>query len=152
MSTDAAIKRLVTLFADGLVDGAVTVSSFDARTWAGTVYDFAVDGGTTGDKTLSLVVPANTIIFGGFLRVVTPATSGGAATVALRIQGAADLLAATAFNATAIDAANDLVELLADATPILTTAERTLTMTIAGAALTAGKYQIVLQKLELPTV
>ncbi|MEV7611318.1 hypothetical protein AB0N61_17670, partial [Microbacterium sp. NPDC089320] len=52
-------------------------------------YDFAVDGGAVGDidLTKSPVIPAGAVILGGFVEVDTAVTSGGSATVAVKVEG-----------------------------------------------------------------
>lgn len=105
-------------------------------------YDFTVHGGVIGDNTLDLKLPDNAIVYGGLIDVVTAPTSGGSATVALKIEGAADLLAATA-----IASVTGQLDTVPDGTAtnaVKLTEERTLTMTVATAALTAGKFNIFL--------
>lgn len=105
-------------------------------------YDFAVHGGAVGDIALDLKLPANAIVYDGLIDVVTTPTSGGSATVALRIEGTADLLAATA-----IASVTGQVKPTTDGTAgnaIKLTAERTLMATVATASLTAGKMHIFL--------
>lgn len=117
-------------------------------------YDFAVDGGAVSTITLRSPVdysvgndiPIGAIIEGGFVEVDTALTSGGAATVGVNSQAAGDLVAA----ATAFDAApwsstgrKSLVPAFTGATTVKTTAQRRLAITIAVAALTAGKFRIV---------
>ena len=105
-------------------------------------YDFSVHGGSIGDIEIGLKFPANAIVYQGLIDVVTDPTSGGSATVALKIEGAADLLAATA-----IASVTGQMDTVPDGTAtnvVKTTAERTLTVTVATAALTAGKFHVYL--------
>ncbi|NEQ52171.1 MAG: hypothetical protein F6K11_18860 [Leptolyngbya sp. SIO3F4] len=105
-------------------------------------YDFAQHGGDVGDIALDLKLPNNAIVYQGLIDVVTDPTSGGSATVALKIEGAADLLSATA-----IASVTGLLDTTPDGTAtnaVKTTAERTLTVTVATAALTAGKFHVYL--------
>ncbi len=106
-------------------------------------YDFAIHGGAVGDNELDLTLPAGAIVYNGFINVITAPTSGGAATVALKIEGAADLLGATA-----IASVTGQLDSVADGTAanaVVLTAERTLTVTVATADLTGGKMDVYLQ-------
>lgn len=105
-------------------------------------YDFAENGGAVGAILLDLVLPDNAVIWDGFFDVVTAPTSGGSATIALGLNTATDLKAATAIASyTGIVA---LVPVGTAAAAVKLTAERQLTLTIATAALTAGKINIFL--------
>lgn len=105
------------------------------------VYDFAVDGGAHGTAitpVATVTLPANAIITGAWMHVITACT-GATATVSADCNGAGDLVAATAVaslttNAIIIGAANT--------TPIRASADKTLTVTIATADLTAGKVRV----------
>lgn len=105
-------------------------------------YDFAVHGGAIGDIPLELTLPDNAIITGGFVDVLTAPLSAGSATVALKIQSAGDLIAATA--KASFTGLLAIVPVNTAATAIKLTEERTLTVTVATAALTAGKFNIFL--------
>lgn len=110
-------------------------------------YDFAVDGGAVGDIDLTVgTVPSGAIILGGFAEVVTPPTSGGAGTLALKVEGAADLVAAAAVSGAPWSTAGrkSLVPVFTGATTVKTTAARKVQATIATAALTAGVVDVVL--------
>jgi hypothetical protein len=147
------IQRLSTLLGSAIVKGALTITNFESGTWMATAYDFAVDGGAISSIPLGITIPNNTLIWGGFLRVITAGTSGGSATIALTTgQTAGDILAATAFNNAGIDTAGKILKLAPITTPILTTAARIPNFVIAGATLGAGKYQIILQTIQLPIV
>ena len=110
-------------------------------------YDFAVDGGAIGNINLmaSAIFGAGVVALAAFVKVITPPTSGGAATIALQLEGAGDLIAATAYNAAPFSTAGRkaLTKTFATA-PIETTALRNLVMAIAGAALTGGKFEVTL--------
>lgn len=109
-------------------------------------YSFAVDGGATGDipLTAETIVPSGAIVLGGFIELTTALASGGSATVALKVEGAADLLAATAFD-NAIWAnvgRKSIIPVFTGATTVKTTAARKLQATVAAAALTAGAFDL----------
>lgn len=112
-------------------------------------YDFSVDGGAVSDIVISATgqIPAGAYITHGFIETDTALTSGGSATVAVKVEAAGDVVAA----ATAISGApwsttglKSVVPVATGATAIKTTAARSITITIATAALTAGVFDVVL--------
>jgi hypothetical protein len=105
-------------------------------------FDYAEHGGAVGDIALDLKLPDNAIVYQGLIDVVTDPTSGGSATVALKIEGSADLLAATAI--ASVTGQLDTVPDGTAANVVKLTAERTLTVTVTTAALTAGKFHVYL--------
>lgn len=111
-------------------------------------YDFSKLGGAVGsvslldDDGMAIKIPTGSLVLNAFIFVPTALTSGGSATIALNIESAGDLLAATAV--ASYSAAAKLQGIpdfgtLSDA--VLTTAERTLQATIATAALLTGKFE-----------
>lgn len=115
-------------------------------------YDFAVSGGAISTIHLkdangdTLSIPTNAVVLSAHVDVVTAPTSAGSATIALKIQSAGDLKAATAFDnayfgtglhATTLDGAA--------ANMIKTTAARNVDIVIAAAALTAGKINVIVE-------
>lgn len=121
LDQELIIKRLAT---DGFVRQAT-------EGWA--LYDFAVKGGAVGVINLGLMVPANVIVHEGFVWTQVAPTSGGSATVALRLNSGADTLGATAIGDLTLNSVTRIT-----LTP-RTTAETELKAVIATAALTAGK-------------
>lgn len=110
-------------------------------------YDFAVHGGAVSTITLGgdNTVPAGAIIYGGLIEVDTALTSGGSATVAVGLESTNDLLAATAFGSAPWSSTGRKVIIpVGAATSVKTTVPRAVTITIATAALTAGKFRVVL--------
>ena len=109
-------------------------------------YDFARDGGAISDITLSSdILPDDAIVLDGVIHVKTAVTSGGSATIALKVNSSEDILAATAI---ASFSAGALLDVVADGTAtnmILTAAKKNLTMTVATAALTAGRFVVHLR-------
>lgn len=90
-----------------------------------------------------IVLPAHAIIVGGFMDVNTPFIGGGSATVAVSVEGANDIQTAAAVSGAPwsthgrkaiIPKANT-----PEATSVKTTEAREVTVTVAVAALTAGK-------------
>lgn len=114
-------------------------------------YDFAVDGGAVGDIALrGDRIPSGAIITDVLLHVETVLTSGGAATVAVKAESAADLNAADAISGAPWSTAGaKRGDLDADTAPVKTTAARTLTATVGTAALTAGKFTVLAFYVEL---
>jgi len=109
------------------------------------LYDFSVDGGATGIITLNSL-PENATITKAWYEVITAFTSGGSATVGfgVAVNDATGLKAVTAFDDATYGVGYD------DFTPdgaatnftTKTTDTRDIRMTIATAALTAGKVKI----------
>lgn len=114
-------------------------------------YDFAVDGGAVSTITLrssnSLgnAVGIGSVILGGYIEVDTLVTSGGAATMGVNSEAAGDLLAATVVSGApwSTTGRKSIIPVFTGATTVKTTAARALTVTIATAALTAGKFRVV---------
>lgn len=109
-------------------------------------YDFTVDAGAISTITPanSPSIPINAIILGGVIDVTVPLTSGGAATVALGFGSgaqAAALKAATGF-ASFTTTTLPLIELFTAATYFKLTATARMTLTIAAATLTAGRFDV----------
>jgi hypothetical protein len=112
-------------------------------------YDFAVQGGAIGSVNLvdvdgkDAVLPNKAIIKQVIFDVITAPTSGGSATIAFTANSAADMKAALAIASwTGIVAG---IPVGTAATSIKLTAQRTLTATIATAALTAGKINVFVE-------
>lgn len=120
-------------------------------------YDFAVLGGSSA-ASLSLkssstdalakpnttcLLPKGAIIMETLIDTITAPTSAGSATIAISTgQGAQDLLSATAYSSfTGIQAG---ITLGTAASAIKLTADRTPTVTIATAPLTAGKIYVLI--------
>jgi aminopeptidase N len=98
-------------------------------------FDYAEHGGAVGDIALDLKLPDNAIVYQGLIDVVTDPTSGGSATVALKIEGSAIASVTGQLDTVPDGTAANVVKL---------TAERTLTVTVTTAALTAGKFHVYL--------
>ncbi len=124
-----------------------TIDGASPRGVAKFTYDFAARGGAvsvielTGDD-----IPDNAIVWDGCVDVLT-AFAGAGATAALHINAANDLVTATAFDAPPWSSATvqAIVPVGTVATCIKLTAFRHPTLTITGAPLTAGKFNLFLQ-------
>lgn len=112
------------------------------------VYDFAVDGGAVGtitmrnDDSTGNSVPNGSVVTGGYVDVETSALSG-TGTIAITLESAGDVLAATG-QAGLTAGRKSIIPAGTGATSIKTTAARSITLTIATAAFTAGKLRVVL--------
>ena len=134
--------------------GTVGEFKYTGRTkWARAYYDFATDGGAVstialrGDK-----IPSGAVILQAFVNVATGTTSGGAATVSIGVEAATDLRAVLAHdNATTqlSTTGNKLTLATRAAAPLVTTANRDVSIAIATAALTAGRFSVLVEYLEL---
>ncbi len=117
-------------------------------------YDFAVDGGAVGDidLTKSAVIPAGAVILGGFVEVDVAPTSGGSATLAIKVEGAGDIVAAAAISGApwSTTGRKNTVPAFTGSTTVKTTAARKIQATIATAALTAGVVDVVLVYVSMP--
>lgn len=114
-------------------------------------YDFATEGGAVGDIVLrGSAVPSGAIVLDSWLQVDTALTSGGSATVAIKLESAADINAADAISGAPWSTTGaKRGDLTATSAPVTTTAARTLTATVATAALTAGAFTVGVEYVEL---
>lgn len=114
------------------------------KSWRGS-YDFAVDGGAVSTIVLRSddgPLPAGSIVIGGLVDVLT-AVASATGTVALQAEGAADVLAATGAAGLTLGR-KSVVPAFTGATSLKTTVSRSPAMAIATAALTAGKFDLIL--------
>jgi hypothetical protein len=117
-------------------------------------YDFAVDGGaistitlrSAGGANLGNSIPSGSVITGGYIEVDTAVTSGGTPAVSIQIEAAGDLVASGTIAAAGLNATGrkSVVPVFTGATSLKTTAARAITLTVATATLTAGKFRVVL--------
>lgn len=115
------------------------------------LYDFATDGGAVSDITLrGDSIPSGAIIVDALIHVDTALTSGGAATVAIKTEGAADINAADAIGGAPWSSTGaKRGDFTATTAPIKTTAARSIVATVGTAALTAGKFSVLVFYVEL---
>jgi hypothetical protein len=111
-------------------------------------YSFASQGGVVGSIPLvgDAGIPSGATVVGGYLEVVTPPTSGGAATLAVQVEGAGDIVAAAVVTGApwSTTGRKSIVPAFTGATTVRTTAARQVTAVVAVAALTAGAFNVVL--------
>lgn len=114
------------------------------------LYDFAVEGGAVGDITLrGDTVPSGAIIVDSLIHVDTVLT-GATATVAIKVEGAADVNAADAISGAPWSTTGaKRGDLTATTAPVKTTAARSIVATVGTAALTAGVFKVVVWYVEL---
>lgn len=106
------------------------------------LYDFSNDGGTAGDISFGRILPSGAIITNVYSDELTALTSGGSATVQLKA-GSTDLTDALAFDTGFTGTENQA--LASSATAIKLSADSELKITIATAALTAGKVRFFVE-------
>jgi len=115
------------------------------------VYDFAVDGGAVSTITpvINMKIPSKAIILGGIIDIITTLTSGGSATIAVGTSAGSSTTSLKAALAVASWTAGLLaiVPVFTAATMVKLTAEGQITVTVATAALTAGKFGVQVQYL-----
>lgn len=112
-------------------------------------YDFAVDGGAISTITLRSSdgpIPSGAVIMGGYLEVDTGFTTGTAATAALQVESAGDMVAATVVSGAPYSTTGrkSIVPVFTGATTVKTTASRAPVMVVATGTITAGKGRLVL--------
>lgn len=118
------------------------------KEWKGE-YSFATDGGAVSTITLRSdngEIPTGSIVEGGLIEVDTALTSGGAATVSVGVEAAADMQAAAAISGAPWSSTGrkSIVPAFTGATTVKTTAARNPSIAIATAALTAGVFRVIL--------
>lgn len=116
----------------------------ELKTWVGS-YSFAVDGGGTGTYVLRSnhgPIPIGSMVVGGVLDI-TGACLSASGTMALQVEGAGDMLAAS-LQAALGAGVKDIVPDATGSTAVKTTASRAPSLVIAIAAFTAGIFTLTL--------
>lgn len=126
---------------------AVMAGTSRVKTWKGD-YDFAVDGGAVSTITLRSndgPIPVGSYVLSGILEITTALNSSGSATAAVQIEGANDTITATAFGSAPWSSTGrkSLIEVGTGATSVKTTADRSPAVVIGTAALTGGKFSVI---------
>lgn len=112
-------------------------------------YDFAVDGGaqSTIAITSGTPIPSGATVVGGYVDVLTQCTGPGAS-IACQVEGANDVLTAVGIASWTAGVKNVLpaptTGALTASTAVRTTAARNVSIVISAAAVTAGKFDVVL--------
>lgn len=110
-------------------------------------YSFADDGGAVSTIVITAEkIPADATILGGLVEVDTVLTSGGAATVAVQVEAANDIVTAAAISGApwSTTGRKSVIPVFTGATTVKTTAKRDISIVIGTAALTAGIFDVVL--------
>lgn len=112
-------------------------------------YDFSIDGGVIGDITLrGDSLPEEAVVNGGMVHVKAACIGGASASISLKVESAADIMAATAMAGMVTNALLDVEPDGTAANAVRTTENgRKVVATIATAALTAGKFVVALEYL-----
>lgn len=138
----------------GIIEGSLKIGGFGLGETKAAMgrYNFATDGGAVG--TINLRgdhLPAGAVIVDALLIVDTALAGGtGTDTLSLGSEAAADVQAAAARSGAPWSTAGaKRVSLTATSAPVQTTAARNLTFTIAGTALTAGAFRVVVSYVEV---
>ena len=115
-------------------------------------YDFVNDGGAVGTIDISGEIPAGAYILGGFVEVDTAVTSGGAGAVAIKVEGAGDIVASAVVSGApwSTTGLKTVIPVFTGATVVKTSAKRHIQAVIAAAALTAGVFDVVLFYFAIP--
>jgi hypothetical protein len=119
------------------------------KTWVGE-YDFAIDAGAIGTIVLRSsdgTIPSGSYIMQSVLDVLTLFTTGTAATAAITIEAANDIVSATIVSGAPYSTTGlkTTVQLGTGATMVKTSAARAPSLVIATGTITAGKFRLVLQ-------
>lgn len=115
-------------------------------------YNFSTDpnAGATGTINLGVWLPTNAIVSRFFVKTITTANSGGAATLSFRLNSTVLLLGVTPFGA--FTAGNCIAGVDFNANPIVASSALTpspqVQLLIAGAALTAGRFAFFIEYFE----
>lgn len=108
-------------------------------------YSFAVDGGAVGTIALAgaSVIPLGAVVMATLINVVTVPTSGGAATISVGVEAAADQQAAAAISGAPWSTTGwKWATQTFTTAPDVTTAARDIVAAVATAALTAGVFDV----------
>jgi hypothetical protein len=124
------------------------IESSRLKRWKGE-YDFAVDGGAVSTITLRSndgEIPNGAVVLSGYLKVRTALTSSGSATGALQAEAANDIVSQAAYSGAPWSSTGrkSIIPVFTGATTVETTAARNPAFLIGTAALTAGKFELVL--------
>jgi hypothetical protein len=129
---------------------AANPSYHGSASWARVRYDFAVLGGAVSTIPVvgTAIIPANAVILEAGVDVVTIPTSGGAATVAVQVEGAGDIIAAAAITGAPWSTTGRKSAIPQNfGTSARTTVARDVSVVVATAALTAGVFDVYLKYL-----
>ena len=148
IATDAVeTAKIVALAVTEVKLAAPTVNGLNAGRVAKYTYDFATLGGAVSTITLTGdALPANAIVIGGFMEVLTLLAAGLNATGALQLEGANDLLAATVIAGAPWSSIGRkaIIPVFTAASAVKTSVARTPALVVGVAAVTSGKFNLFL--------
>lgn len=108
-------------------------------------WDYARDGGAVGDIAFrGPQIPSGFRVTSAFVECLTSLTCGDDGTVSIKMNAGEDLLADSAYSGYTADTCTAGVPVMTAASSVKATADRTVYLTVAGHALTAGKIRLVL--------
>jgi hypothetical protein len=118
------------------------------KEWKGE-YSFATDAGAIGTIVLRSndgQIPAGSVIEGGYLEVDTLFTTGTAATAAITVEAANDIISATIVSGAPYSTTGrkSIIPAFTGATTVKTSVARSPSMVIATGTITAGVARVVL--------
>lgn len=120
------------------------------KEWSGD-YSFAVDAGAIGTIALrsaagSGLIPAGSVIMGGYLEVTTLFTTGTAAVMGIQVEAANDIVASTIVSGAPYSTTGrkSIIPAFTGATTVKTTVDRAPSAVIATGTVTAGVFKLVL--------
>lgn len=121
---------------------------FGVKKVATAIYDFAVLGGTVGQKTLDPAnsLPAGALITGSKLDVLTVLAGGAGATVSVDTEAVGDIQAAAVFSGAPWSTTGPKVP--SAGTNVKCSVARPIKVTIAVGALTAGKFAVYIDYID----
>jgi len=125
--------------------GSVKIGSSQVELACVAEYDFDTDGGVVGTIEMrGTELPDNAVIVGGIMEVITPLTSGGAATVEVRAEGADDVVADAAIGGApwSTGGLKDIVPDFTAANAVKIDGAKQLSCIISTADLTAGAFKV----------
>ena len=125
----------------------ISTPLFERKNQASFQYDFTKLGGAVGNILLKGDdLPLNALVTKVWIYTSVAVTSAGAATIALQMQSAGDLLAATGKASFSLNSVQDGIPMNTAATAVRATSDISyLTMVVGTAALTAGKIDVIIE-------
>lgn len=128
---------------------AVIEGTRAVKTWKGE-YDFAIDGGAISTIVLRSddgPIPNGSYITQAVLDILTAFTTGTAATAALTVEAANDVVSATVVSGAPYSTTGlkSTIQVGTGATSLKTTASRSPSIVIATGTITAGKCRLILE-------
>lgn len=147
---ESQIKTVLDMNPHGSVVGLGSILTKESVRLVKGIYNFATQGGAVSTITLktedgvNAVIPAGALVHRVYVKTLTACTSGGSATISLDLVTTADMMAATAYSSF-VTSGNAMQDGKVDGTAgkiVSPSTDKAITMSIATAALTAGKFEV----------